>query len=115
MFKTVEIDCSKILTFADFHTVFSTAMGFPDFYGRNMDAWIDCMTYVDSPEEGMTSVHVEKGGFMVLVLKNVDDMIASCPKAYEALVDDVAFVNHRRMEIGEPPVLGLSYHANPNR
>ena len=23
----------------------------PDFYGKNMDAWIDCMTYLDEPDE----------------------------------------------------------------
>ena len=80
-----------------------------------MNAWIDSMTSVDCPEDGMTSVHVCKGGFMILVLKNVNDMIGSCPLAYEALVDDVAFVNYSRMKVGEPPVLALSYHANPNR
>ena len=99
----------------DFHAVFKAAMGFPNFYGNNMNAWIDCMTSVDSPEERMTAIHVEKGNFLVLVLKNIDDMIKSCPLAYEALVDDVAFVNYRRMEGGREPVLALSYHADPNR
>ena len=115
MHKSVEIDCSKIRSMDNFHAVFKKAMGFPDFYGNNMNAWIDCMTSIDSPEDGMTTIHIEKGSFLVLVLKNIDDMIKSCPVAYEALVDDVAFVNYRRMETGEQPVLALSYHANPNR
>jgi len=33
-----------ITDWASFHDVFMHTLGFPDFYGRNMDAWIDCMT-----------------------------------------------------------------------
>lgn len=99
----------------DFHRIFSEKMGFPSFYGNNMNAWIDCMTSLDCPEDGMTKVHAPKDGFLVLKLNNVNDMIKACPTAYEALVDDVAFVNYRKMEVGERPVLALSYYADPNR
>ncbi len=115
MHKTVEIDCSRIKSMNDFHAVFKEALGFPDFYGNNMDAWIDCMTSIDEPDHGMSNVHAEKGQFLILSLKNVNDMIAACPMAYEALVDGVAFVNYRRMEVSEQPVLGLAYYADPNR
>jgi len=111
----VEIDCEKIKSFDDFHDVFSETFGFPDFYGRNMNAWIDCMTSLDCPEDGLTKIHAPSNGIVVIKLINVDKLISVLPIVYEALVDDVAFVNYRKMEVGEKPVLALSYHANPNR
>lgn len=114
MHRSVEIDCSKIRSGDDFHAVFKAAMGFPDFYGNNMNAWVDCMTSVDS-DECMTRVHVEEGTFLVLVLNNINEMIKSCPAVYEALVDSVAFVNYRRMASDREPVLALCYFADPDR
>jgi len=38
----------------------------PGFYRRNMNAWNDCMTYLDDPDSGMSSVTVEKGGLVVI-------------------------------------------------
>ena len=53
----VRIDASRITSWDTFHDVFAKDFGFPDFYGRNMDAWIDCMTCLDDPESCMTTVH----------------------------------------------------------
>ena len=53
----VRIDGSTIKDEDTFHDVFSTAFGSPGFYGQNMSAWIDCMSYLDEPEAEMTSVH----------------------------------------------------------
>jgi hypothetical protein len=40
----VRIDTRLITDWASFHDVFARSFGFPDYYGRNMDAWNDCMT-----------------------------------------------------------------------
>ena len=37
---------SKITDWKSFHDECAAVFGFPDFYGRNMNAWIDCLTYV---------------------------------------------------------------------
>jgi RNAse (barnase) inhibitor barstar len=58
MTKNVQIAGSKITDWDSFHDLFAEVFGFPGFYGRNMNAWNDCMTYLAVPEEGMTSVHV---------------------------------------------------------
>jgi len=44
-----------------FHAAFAKIMGFPDFYGSNWDAWIDCMSYIDDSEAGMSQVQVAPG------------------------------------------------------
>ena len=115
MTKIVNINCAKIHSMKEFHQVFKSAMGFPDFYGNNMNAWTDCMSWLDDPDAKMTNIHVSKGEVLVLNLLCVDDMISHCKTAYEALVDDVAFVNYRRIIDGEDPLLLLSYHVDPNR
>ena len=75
----VRIDTARIRDWDSFHGVFAEAFGFPDFYGRNMDAWIDCLTYLDDPAAGMSAVHAPKGGVVTLQLDGVDDFAVRCP------------------------------------
>jgi hypothetical protein len=106
----VKIDAGRIVDWDSFHDVFAEALGFPDFYGRNMDAWIDCMTCLDEPEAAMSDVHAPPGSVVTLVLDNLSVFAARCPAQYEALVDCAAFVNWRRIEKGDPSVLVLAFN-----
>jgi hypothetical protein len=105
----VRLDLSEVTGWESFFDLFAAELGFPDFFGRNMNAWIDCMTNLDSPEAGMTSVHVPRGQFLVLELEGVSEFRRRCPDQYAALVESAAFVNWRRLEKGEPAVLTLSF------
>ncbi len=69
----VTIPTDAIVDWDSFHEVFRTALGFPDFYGRNMDAWIDCMTSIDDPSSGMTDPSVAPGELFAL---RIDDASA---------------------------------------
>jgi hypothetical protein len=108
-FLRVTVDMSSIESWDSFHTVFKEALGFPDFYGCNMDAWIDCLTSLDTPEDGLTAVHAPVGGVMVLELPGARALKARCPDIYSALIECSAFVNYRRIAIGGDPVLCLSF------
>ena len=46
----VSIPTDRISDWESFHEVFSEVLGFPSFYGRNMDAWIDCLTSADGAD-----------------------------------------------------------------
>jgi hypothetical protein len=74
----VSLDCDKISDWRSFHEEFAKAFGFPDFYGKNMNAWIDCLTYVDDP--GMSAIHCERGSVLVLELLNVKTFRLRCPE-----------------------------------
>jgi hypothetical protein len=111
MTKNVQIDSSKITDWDSCHDHFGATLGFPGFYGRNMNAWIDCMTCLDDPEASMTSVHVPPGDVVVLCVAAVSDFKKRCPEIYDALIECSAFVNWRRIEKGEPAVLSLSFYA----
>jgi hypothetical protein len=110
MTKNVRIDAGQISDWDSFHDVFSDTFGFPEFYGRNMDAWIDCMTYLDDDAPGMTSLRVSAGDVVAICISRVKEFKKNCPDIYDALVECSAFVNYRRIERGEPAVLALSFY-----
>jgi RNAse (barnase) inhibitor barstar len=107
----VEVDLAAISDTRSFHATFAAALGFPAFYGANMDAWTDCMTCLDDPSAEMTSVHVAEGRVLTLQLKHAEPFKKRCPDLHEAMVECTAFVNWRRIERGLEPVLCLSYSA----
>jgi Barstar (barnase inhibitor) len=108
----VQIPVDEIVDWGTFHEVFARVLGFPDYYGRNLDAWIDCMTYVDDEAAAMISsdLVVGEGDIMTLHLGLLADFPERCREQYEALNDCVAFVNWRRLEAGERPILALSFY-----
>jgi len=106
-----KVVCDRITDWPSFQAEFNRVFQFPTFYGRNMNAWIDCMSSLDAPEEEMTSTHCESGKVPPLVLDNVKSFMARCPEQYSAILECSAFANWRRIEQGEPPVLALAYHA----
>ena len=108
----IKIDANKLKDWDSFHDCFSKAFGFPDFYGRNMDAWIDCMTSLDSPDDGMTTIHTEPGKTLILEIENINSLAEQNKEIYEAIIECSAFVNYRKLEVGEPAVLTLSYNRN---
>jgi Barstar (barnase inhibitor) len=65
----IKLDASQISDWDTFHDVLARAFGFPEFYGRNMNAWIDCMTWLDVIEDGMTSVCVAPGQLLCLQIE----------------------------------------------
>ena len=103
-------DCQFIADWSSFHEAFARVFGFPAFYGKNMSAWIDCMTSIDSPDDGMSDLPCVRGGVLTLELRNVVAFKKRCREQYEALIDGAAFVNWRRVEMGDPAVLALSFY-----
>jgi hypothetical protein len=62
----VSLDCTDIIDWDSFHKGIAKLLGFTDFYGKNMNAWIDCFTSLDAPEDGMSSFHCEPGTVVTL-------------------------------------------------
>jgi len=87
--------------------MFAETLGFPDFYGRNMDAWIDCMTCLDDADSGLTKVAVSRGEIFYLEVSRTADFQLRVPEIFQMFIQCAAFVNWRRIEKGERPVLAL--------
>lgn len=105
--KRVCIDTNRISDWQSFHQVFKETLGFPDYYGANGNAWIDCMTYVDEPDLGITQITVAKGEILILEVPEPEKFKEVFPKQFEDLIMNTAFVNQRRIEVGDQPVLAL--------
>ena len=105
------IDVGLISTWSDFHDLFARKLGFPTFYGRNMDAWIDCMTSLDAPNEGLSTVHVPTGSVLTLNIVNASHLKDVNADIWESLNECTACVNWRRNEVGKPSILALSYYS----
>jgi len=109
--KTVLIDTSKIIGWESFHDVFADTLGFPDYYGRNMNAWIDCMSSIGVYEEAWTAARgFEVGEKLLLDIPNAKAWKDRCPDIFEAFMEDVAFSNYRNLEVGEAANLLLFLH-----
>jgi RNAse (barnase) inhibitor barstar len=103
----VRIDARRIHDSDTLHSVFAESLGFPAFYGRNMNAWIDCMSYLDNPDAGMTTVHGTASDPVVLHIEHINSL---ANELYTEIVDCAAFVNWRRLENSEPAILCLSFY-----
>jgi len=63
--KTIQIDC-KGLNEVDLHKTLKESLGFPDFYGMNWDALIDCLSYLREPEAKMAKVSLEDDEILLI-------------------------------------------------
>jgi RNAse (barnase) inhibitor barstar len=86
----------KLITWSSFHKEFMEVMNFPDYYGKNMDAWIDCMD--ELCDQGTIALYIKNGK----LLKD------QSPEIFSALLECSAFVNFRRIELGEKPELMIA-------
>lgn len=105
--KIVRIPTDLIVDWDSFHDVFDKALGFPGYYGRNMSAWVDCLTYADDAESGMVSDPVGPGELLTLAIPDAAAFKKRCPEQWDALIECAAFVNYRRTDVGEAPVISL--------
>ena len=103
---SVRIKTEDIQDWPSFHEEFKEAMGFPDFYGMNMNAWIDCLTYLDEGD-GMSRFHLEAGEMLHIEIPDAAGFKSRQPEIFDVLVDCTACVNSRQVEIGKTPTLSL--------
>jgi hypothetical protein len=93
----------------DLFTAFQTAFGL--YRAAGWDSWVDCMSSLELPDDGMAKVHAPPGGIVVIELHSVAAFRQRCPADFQELLDHVAFVNERSLESGGNAFLSLSYRA----
>ncbi len=101
---TVTLDTKAINDWDSFHTVCREAFGFPEFYGRNGNAFIDCLSYLDG---GMTRFALKAGETLIVELPDADEFAKRAPEQAMALLGWIGDVNARSVEVGEPPQVML--------
>ena len=102
--QRAQLDGSVITGWDSFHDQSASVFGFPAFYGRNMNAWIDCLTYVREGD-GMSRFRLGPEAPLVIDVLNSKAFKRNAPEVFEAFLDCVAFVNGRQAGAGELPAL----------
>lgn len=105
---TAIFETRGIVDWDTFHAVSRTTFGFPDFYGRNLNAWIDCMSYLDLGDR-MSRYHLADGDALTIEVRDAEDFAKRLPEQMLALVTVAAAVNQRYAERCKPPALALVF------
>jgi len=107
----VRLNSSEITSWDSFHDQFARAFGFFDGYGRNMNAWIDCMSDLDDPSSGMLAVHGDRDNPVLMEITHAEEFTQRCPDLLAELVVCSALVNRRFVDHGGAPILALVFIA----
>jgi Barstar (barnase inhibitor) len=107
--QVVELSGTELIGAAAFHETFSRVFGFLEGYGRNMDAWIDCMGYLRDPDIRMTKFYVGKHETLTLLIRDYETLRDGAPKQWAGLIECSAVVNRREIEAGHAPVLAMAF------
>ena len=99
---SARIDGAKIVDWDTFHDEFQRQLGFFDGYGRNMDAWNDCMRdmYTNGEYKSLTKFEQNDGDTFTLVVTNSAQWRENAPDVYSAFEDCSSFYNSERVHFG---------------
>ncbi len=87
--KNIHINTKKIKDNKSLHQVFKDELGFPDYYGMNWDAWIDCMTHLDDSRIGP----FKNDEVLCLEISDTEDFNTRLPDLVKHLIECTSFVN----------------------
>jgi RNAse (barnase) inhibitor barstar len=102
----VRLDGSAIRDWPSFHRECQIKLGFPEFYGRNLDAWIDCLSTLRD-NDGMSIFALEPDETLQIEIVNAGVLRNQETQILDTLLDCVDAVNQRYTENGEKPALEL--------
>ena len=73
-----------------------------------MNAWIDCLTYLDEGD-GMSRFHLRSGEKLVVEVPETKDLVSRIPDVVAGLIEGAAAVNQRHIEEGKEPMMVLVF------
>jgi RNAse (barnase) inhibitor barstar len=102
----VRLDGAAITDWTSFHQACRQAFGFPDFYANNMDAWVDCLSYLRD-DDGMTKFKLNPDEILEIEIVHADTLRQKAPDLLEEVAYCVGGINERYADYGELPALKL--------
>ena len=100
------LNSAVITDFDSFHEECRRVVGFPEFYGRNMNAWIDCMSSLRE-DDGMTSILLEPYELLQLEVPDAESLRERAPDVFATFTDCTAAVNRRYTAFAQLPAIAL--------
>lgn len=103
---TARLNGQSITDWDSFHTESQKAFGFPDFYGRNMNAWVDCLSYLRD-DDGMSIFRLTENEVLKIEVTDAEVLRQKAPDILAELAMCVDMINERYEDYGEKPALEL--------
>ncbi|GAA2368203.1 barstar family protein [Dactylosporangium salmoneum] len=85
-YQVITLDAADWSTEGDMHRAVAAALGFPDYYGHNLDALNDCMRDVVGQQYGWTPATTG----LAVVFTAYDTFATRCPRAAQIVLDILA-------------------------
>jgi RNAse (barnase) inhibitor barstar len=85
-----ELDCTSWQSEADFHRSVAIELGFPDYYGANLNAFNDCLGDVPIPPDGGVA----------LVFRHFDRFASSYARCARDILDIAARTSRQKSLVG---------------
>ena len=104
---TARLNGELITDWDSFHSQCASVFGFPDFYGNNMNAWVDCLSYLRD-DDGMSKFVLKENEVLTIEVQNSDKLLAAAPDIVEELQFCVAMINDRCEDYEEAATLKLA-------
>ncbi|WP_143310278.1 barstar family protein [Chitinophaga vietnamensis] len=98
--KTIQLDFKAINSLETLHHTLKEQMGFPDFYGANIHALIDCLSSIRYPEDGMSKITLEKDEILMIETTQLSQASEVLLRHLLIAVEDV---NNRQIARGNQP------------
>jgi hypothetical protein len=93
MHSFATVDLSAVDSWSELDRVWAEALGFPDWYGHNRDAWLDIMSNLD--EIGMVQRPFEGPGAILIRVQGAEVLSARHPQVLAELVQLSVAANKR--------------------
>lgn len=105
----IRLDGRQLTDATAFHTALAKAFGLPKTYGKNLDALVDCLTDLDNPDTALAKASVAPGQVLTVLIDHATALKTTHREWFDALIATIAFVNYRRLESAQGPVLTLAF------
>jgi RNAse (barnase) inhibitor barstar len=102
----VRLNGAELRDWPSFHRECQVKFGFPDFYGRNMDAWVDCLSSLREGD-GMSAFTLAEDETLQIEIENSSVLQNQATGILDTLLDCIDAVNERYTENGEKVAVEL--------
>ncbi|MES2933029.1 MAG: barstar family protein [Pseudomonadota bacterium] len=103
---SVTLNGNHISDWDSFHAESQRAFGFPEFYGRNMSAWIDCLSYLRD-DENMSKFRLFPNEMLRIEVSHSATLKQRMPEILDEVTFCIESINERYADYGEKPALEL--------
>lgn len=106
----MRLDFALIYDRQSFHRHSKLVFGFPDFYGENMHAWIDCLRSARHPDDRLSRLNIASGKVLGLHLSGFSEFSKANSKLAFSILYCIGFINRYCLKVdGEALII---YHLD---